>query len=245
MFGKIFIAIVIAIASHGLVSAQDIFWSFSPTAAESSSSTFLDTTTGSAYIFSDRPFGFDTLDLNFSTSDSSAIQFTGGEVFNPKFDVIGGLRFDSPTMTINLGGDSGNLFLVRVLANGVNPALSPFDPGFDAGVGPNGAVLLARVDFDLIGSFGAVELEFALGDQGALEFPNTVLDPSFGSAVLTHPLTPILGDVNVDGVVDFFDIAPFISVLSTRAYQVEADINLDGMVNFFDIAPLVGILNDQ
>ena len=57
--------------------------------------------------------------------------------------------------------------------------------------------------------------------------------------------TTLLGDVNLDGVVDFFDIAPFITLLSTQSFQAEADINLDLAVNFFDIAPLIDILDGQ
>ena len=53
----------------------------------------------------------------------------------------------------------------------------------------------------------------------------------------------ILGDVNQDGVVDFFDIAPFIAILSASDFLEQADINQDGIVNFFDISPFIGILS--
>ena len=49
----------------------------------------------------------------------------------------------------------------------------------------------------------------------------------------------------MDGVVDFFDIAPFIEVLSNQAFQSEADINGDQDVDFFDIAPFIAILAGQ
>ena len=52
----------------------------------------------------------------------------------------------------------------------------------------------------------------------------------------------ILGDVNLDGNVNFLDISPFISVLSTGDNQAEADCNEDGEVNFLDISPFIGIL---
>ena len=58
----------------------------------------------------------------------------------------------------------------------------------------------------------------------------------FGSGVL-------LGDVNLDGVVNFLDISPFIGVLSANAFQVEADINLDGDANFLDISPFIVVLS--
>ena len=53
---------------------------------------------------------------------------------------------------------------------------------------------------------------------------------------------PLLGDVNLDGVVDFFDIAPFISALNSP-YQLEADCDENGFVNFFDISPFIEILS--
>ena len=52
----------------------------------------------------------------------------------------------------------------------------------------------------------------------------------------------LLGDVNLSTTVDFADIAPFISLLSTNMFQLEADIDMNGMVDFADIAPFIGIL---
>ena len=52
-----------------------------------------------------------------------------------------------------------------------------------------------------------------------------------------------LGDVNQNGVVDFFDIQPFIDLLAAQEFQAEADIDGNGVVNFFDIAPFIGVLS--
>ena len=76
----------------------------------------------------------------------------------------------------------------------------------------------------------------------------TVLDRngSFSLIDLTLESTDImLGDVNLDGAVDFFDIAPFIDRLSTQTFQAEADIDGNGVVNFFDISPFIGLLSGQ
>ena len=54
----------------------------------------------------------------------------------------------------------------------------------------------------------------------------------------------LLCDVNLDGVVNFLDIAPFISVLTIGNFQAEADCNQDGVVNFLDIAPFITILTN-
>ena len=55
----------------------------------------------------------------------------------------------------------------------------------------------------------------------------------------------LLGDVDMDGAVDFFDIQPFIEVLSNQGFQAEADIDGNGVVDFLDIAPFIGLLSGQ
>ncbi len=65
---------------------------------------------------------------------------------------------------------------------------------------------------------------------------------------------PQLGDVNCDGDINAFDIAPFVVAL-TRVddyYAIApdcdpmlADVNGDGSVNVFDIDPFVLLLLDQ
>ena len=181
---NLLIAAALVIASPALVFSQDIFLSFD-------SDSFLNTDTqdsgtGSAFLFSDGQFAFDALDLNFLTSDSSVLRFTGGEAFNPTFDIVGGSRFTSSEISFDPTTNTGNLFSVNILDNGVNPALGPlFDPGFNADVGPNGAVLLARLDFDIGGS-GTTDIELSLGTNGAFQLPDVVLDPSLGNVSLTN-----------------------------------------------------------
>lgn len=56
-----------------------------------------------------------------------------------------------------------------------------------------------------------------------------------------------LGDLNDDGVVDVFDINPFVDVLlnpdaGTREELFAADLNLDGVVDVFDINPFVELI---
>ena len=53
----------------------------------------------------------------------------------------------------------------------------------------------------------------------------------------------LLGDVNLDGVVNFLDISPFIAFLSTSDFQAEADVNESGAVNFLDISTFIAILS--
>ena len=54
-----------------------------------------------------------------------------------------------------------------------------------------------------------------------------------------------LGDVNLDGVINFSDIPAFISVLSDGTFQAEADTDRNANVNFSDIGPFIDILIGQ
>jgi len=74
---------------------------------------------------------------------------------------------------------------------------------------------------------GEVRIAEGQIDIGAFEFESAFL----------------LGDVNRDGAVTFFDIFPFIEVLSANGFQAEADIDQDGAVSFFDISPFIDLLS--
>ena len=52
----------------------------------------------------------------------------------------------------------------------------------------------------------------------------------------------LLGDVNGDGTVDLLDIEPFVSLILTGNYQVEADVNEDGSVDLLDVSSFVDLL---
>ena len=60
------------------------------------------------------------------------------------------------------------------------------------------------------------------------------LDPNFRQI--------LLGDVNLDGVVSFADIPPFIELLISGEIQAEADTNEDGVISFADIPPFIELL---
>jgi len=63
--------------------------------------------------------------------------------------------------------------------------------------------------------------------------------------VIGYDLAFILGDVNLDGVVDFSDIPDFVSILQFGGFLEEADTNRDTVVNFLDIAPFISLLQSQ
>ena len=92
------------------------------------------------------------------------------------------------------------------------------------------------------GTGGDITVTFNdLGGKDPDEFNRA--NASYASFAVEGGPLGIIGDVNTDGIVNFFDIAPFIGVLSMpNVFQFEADINRDGVINFFDIAPFIGIL---
>lgn len=251
---KCIVAAAILMACPTFASAQDIFASFSPTELELSQPFLFRNI--SVYIFSDGQFGFDAIDLEF-TMPSSDFLFTGGEAFNPEFNAIGERKFDSSEITVDAAGTSARLFSVNVTQNGVNTFLGPlFDPGFVADVGPNGAVMLARVDYEWVGNlvdyanledYGCKDFTISLGPQGAVELPDNILNPSLGSFKISDGKYGCFrkGDMNHSGAVNFLDIAPFIEILSLENYyKREADCNEDEVVDFLDIAPFIAILSE-
>ena len=94
-----------------------------------------------------------------------------------------------------------------------------------------------------------VTLSGLLADGTPFEFDlnstTNFFEDSFApDATLTVTLSgALLGDVNKDGVVDFLDISPFISLLSTGEFQDEADIDSSGTVDFLDISPFIVLLS--
>ncbi len=75
----------------------------------------------------------------------------------------------------------------------------------------------------------------------------------FQAAVMPWPFEapPETGDCNCDGMIDFFDIDPFVMAMTTpETYEATypdcdlstADCNLDGIVDFFDIDPFIALI---
>ena len=73
---------------------------------------------------------------------------------------------------------------------------------------------------------------------GAFLSPDATLTVNLGSI----PPRVLVGDVSLDGAINFSDISPFVSVLSVNGFQAEADIDGNGSVNFQDIMPFIALL---
>lgn len=82
--------------------------------------------------------------------------------------------------------------------------------------------------------------QFAVLDGLDEQSQKTALAGAFGFSTSTTDC--ILGDVDMNGVVEFLDINPFIGILTSNGFQCEADCDEDGMVTFLDIQPFIDIL---
>ncbi len=185
MLKRVLVAAAMIVASPALVSAQDLFLSFDSNSVQTTAVLPAGSVSGTAFIFSSPTFGFDAADISITPSDTSVVSVSGGTAFNDV--ILGNDRFDSTVITTNADDanvlpGNGRLFSVNVTGNGVNPLLFPtgLDGGFIDGVG----VRLAEVNFEVLGP-GDTTISLALGEQGVLALPDTVLDPAFGSVSLT------------------------------------------------------------
>ena len=62
-------------------------------------------------------------------------------------------------------------------------------------------------------------------------------------SLVISEITTLVGDVNLDGTVDFLDISPFIALLSSGGFLAQADIDGNGTVDFLDISPFIALLS--
>ena len=103
--------------------------------------------------------------------------------------------------------------------------------------------------FNLNGGLGGGAFYFGVTNFGTSFNQLTITQDNAGDGFriddVSFGVAAILGDVNLDDVVDFFDISPFIEVLASEGFQAEADIDGNGVVDFFDIQPFIQLLSGQ
>ena len=89
--------------------------------------------------------------------------------------------------------------------------------------------------------FGGVEELFFAGNNRLAYITN---DGQIGvlSNVPFSPEPALLGDTDLNGVVNFADIGPFVATVLLGEFQAEADIDQNGIVDFADIPPFIAII---
>jgi hypothetical protein len=103
------------------------------------------------------------------------------------------------------------------------------------GNGNNVAVQLGTLDQDELWLTAGTEISITANpatDGGVVVRSINVAIPDF-----------LVGDVNLDGVVNLLDVNPFVQRISSGGYQMEADVNKDGVTNLLDVASFVGLLS--
>ena len=140
-----------------------------------------------------------------------------------------------PSETLFFAGDASDLSDLLVVAS----------VGDELDLDGDGVAERLIENFTAVFSFGA---ELALTEDGVI-YAQVLLTDLDGTAetdaivAFSTGGSILLGDVNLDGSVDFSDIAAFIGVLAANGDQAEADIDGNGVVNFSDIAPFINILS--
>ena len=115
-----------------------------------------------------------------------------------------------------------------------------------------GSAIIDLADVGLVGvDFNGVELsvtglDLTVSAELVLNLdangtPVDVVGNVVATGVLPDPF--LLGDVNLDGVVDLLDVGPFVELLTSGQFQTEADINQDGIVSLLDVQPFVELLS--
>ena len=122
----------------------------------------------------------------------------------------------------------------------------------------NGAVPADVLDLD---DDGDLEEPVPLDPDGNRRFIDDLSTADTGTG--TPPIVDMgayeygsqaLGDCNCDGLVDFFDIDPFVlALVNPGAYAAQysdcpilnADCNQDGYIDFFDLDPFVGLITGK
>ena len=173
MFKEFLIAAAVAMASSpAFVSAQDFFFSFDEFSRAPTTTVGSNTATGSLFIFADENLDFEQLDLDFTNSNPNVVSFTGGVVFND----------GSPNSGLAASAPGGGYFTSFMLLDptGATPRVTPTDgrlfatsflptplpPNSNLRPGAIG-VLLARVDFDVVGP-GTANFSFIPGALGII-----------------------------------------------------------------------------
>jgi len=175
---------------------------------------------------------FTNLSINasfFSDPDSIALDPTGILELGGNYT-----QLDFATLKIDLGGTQAGEF-DQLQVDG-NAALSgtldvSMIDGFDGVAGQTFDIITANA---VTGTFDNVIAPD--GMEIRVNYSDSVVSLELADDFL-------LGDVNLDGAVNFLDIRPFISVLSSGGFQIEADIDESGTVDFLDITPFIAILS--
>ena len=221
--------------------------SVSITIADASSSSQL---SGDASLelqsFSSQPDTAQISDLNLVLDDMLSFRLFGGfaRALTLPGDVTT-ISLMSPGEAGSVTGNTFNQLANSLMLDGNLVIMDGFgfaggDQTFDLSGVPISPVDFNNVDIARLGNVITVSSSVTIDDTvnfGVSDIP-LIIEMNFVASGVAPELT-LLGDVNLDGAVDCFDISPFIIMLITRGFSEEADCDGSGFINFLDIRPFV------
>ncbi len=187
-----------------------------------------------------------TIDLDTPAVTSAAAFDVVATLMNAS-DVMGITDADFNDDSTDLG--NGSLIAIELGTAVVDGGTLTFDFGTDgltllqsfySGVTPNQTDAFIRIS-------AATPHEYLANVNDRYNFL-TADGTSNGALVTTFDITtgtgttPLKGDVDLSGVVDFADIPAFIAVLQGGGFQAEADCDCNTVVDFADIPAFIAIL---
>lgn len=210
--------------------------------------------------------GYDGASFEFEAVFEQGLEISRSSLAGPFV-----FQAQSATLTITGAGDGNNGTFVPTAPALYRPSNGDFSRALGAGLAPvsfNETEIALRVSAGLgpIGSreigglvnpifpqtsnvistdqFGSPNPSPIIFSDFAMNFDPTV-QSDYGVVDLVITVTGpscILGDVDMNGVVDFNDIPEFVTVLLGNMFQCEADVDQNDLVDFNDIPLFVEIL---
>ena len=191
----------------------------------------------------------DTLSIHELYSTNAGYDL-GARTFGDGVETAGAVTYNFQSQTSGTEGTpwrDANGADVENLLGSFDPTPVDTVPGFNRLEGPDSSLIefnvpiaVAQRWIDDPASFVGLVLVSNDNDDGNSRF-NFTINPGL-LTITADPVSVLPGDVNLDDVVDFLDIAPFIGLLTSGTFQAEADTNPDMVVDFLDIAPFIALL---
>ena len=195
--------------------------------------------------FSSQPDTAHISDLNLVMDEALGFNLFGGfaTAFTSPGDVT--ISMVSPGAASSVTGNTFNQLANSLMLGGDLEIIDAFgfaggDQTFDLSGVPISPVDFNNVNITRLGNLITVSSSVTIDDTvnfGVSDIP-LIIEMNFVASGVAPELT-LLGDVNLDGAVDCFDISPFIIMLITRGFSEEADCDGSGFINFLDIRPFV------
>jgi hypothetical protein len=171
-----------------------------------------------------------------------------GNIVNGTFDINSNINSDAQTArgTLSIGGTIASQgFNSGSILTGTFSSTAG-DPTFGAGAGDPLEFLFDITGGDAAGLYGGIGATSGviLSQSGyvgsfASNFSSGPFQALSNTFVPEPPPLTLLGDVDLDGIVNGLDVDPFVALVTGGTYQPEADMNLDAVVNGLDVDPFV------